>query len=91
MRRLEETEISKAILTAYHQKLADRIVSDVLIVGAGPAGLSASLHARQAGMRFVTLDKEPDIGGTVRHYPRKKLVMTSPVKVPGFGRIRCLE
>jgi len=66
-------------------------VLDLVIVGAGPAGLSASLHARQAGMRFVTLDKEPDIGGTVRHYPRKKLVMTSPVKVPGFGKIGSKE
>jgi thioredoxin reductase (NADPH) len=66
-------------------------VLDLVIVGAGPGGLSASLHARQARMRFVTLDKEPDIGGAVRHYPRKKLVMTSPVKVPGFGRIGSKE
>jgi thioredoxin reductase/ferredoxin len=65
----------------------DGDVLDLVIVGAGPAGLSASLSAKQAGMRFVTLDKEPDLGGTVRHYPRKKLVMTAPVKVPGFGKI----
>jgi thioredoxin reductase len=60
---------------------------DLVIVGAGPAGLSASLYAKEAGLRFVALDKEPDLGGTVRHYPRKKLVMTAPVKVPGFGKI----
>jgi thioredoxin reductase (NADPH) len=65
----------------------DGDVLDLVIVGAGPAGLSASLCAKQAGMRFVTLDKEPDLGGAVRHYPRKKLVMTAPVKVPGFGKI----
>lgn len=64
---------------------------DLVIVGAGPGGLSSSLHARDAGLRFVTLDKEPDIGGTVRHYPRKKLVMTAPVKVPGFGKIGSKE
>lgn len=64
---------------------------DLVVVGAGPAGLAASLYARRAGMRFVTVDKEPDIGGTVRHYPRKKLVMTSPVKIPGFGRIGTSE
>jgi len=64
---------------------------DLVIVGAGPAGLSASLHAKQAGLRFVTLDKEPDLGGTVRHYPRKKLVMTEPVKIPGFGKIGSRE
>jgi len=60
---------------------------DLVIVGAGPAGLSASLHAQRVGLRFVTIDKEAELGGTVRHYPRKKLVMTEPVKIPGVGRI----
>jgi len=59
----------------------------LVIVGAGPAGLAASLYARQAGLRFVTLEREPDLGGTVRHYPRKKLVMTAPVTVPGVGKV----
>lgn len=65
----------------------DEEMLDLVIVGAGPAGLASSLHAQEAGLRFVTLDKEADLGGTVRHYPRKKLVMTAPVVVPGFGRI----
>lgn len=64
---------------------------DLVIVGAGPGGLAASLYAKEAGFRFVTLDKEPDLGGTVRHYPRKKLVMTAPVKVPGFGKLGAKE
>ena len=72
-------------------KPAGNGVLDLIIVGAGPAGLSASLHAKHAGLNFVTLDKEPDLGGTVRHYPRKKLVMTAPVKVPGFGKIGATE
>lgn len=59
---------------------------DVVIVGCGPAGLSASLTARHAGLSFLTLERE-DVGGTVRHYPRKKLVMTRPVKVPGYGKL----
>lgn len=63
---------------------------DVAIVGCGPAGLSASLHARHHGLRFVTLERE-DIGGTVRYYPRKKIVMTSAVKVPGYGRLSFRE
>ena len=71
-------------------RLAERGEGDVLdlaIVGAGPAGLAASVYAGKAGLRYVTLDREPEPGGTVRHYPRKKLVMTEPVKVPGFGRV----
>lgn len=59
---------------------------DLIIVGCGPAGLSAALTAQRMGFRMAVLERE-DIGGTVRHYPRKKLVMTEPVKVPGYGKL----
>ncbi|MDX1547319.1 MAG: NAD(P)-binding domain-containing protein [Rhodothermales bacterium] len=59
---------------------------DALIVGCGPAGLAASLNCLHHGLDFRTLEKE-DIGGTVRYYPRKKLVMTYPLKVPGYGTL----
>lgn len=62
-------------------------ILDALIVGCGPAGLAASLNCKHKGLRFVTIEKE-DIGGTVRYYPRKKLVMTSPVDVPGYGKLK---
>lgn len=65
-------------------------VLDVAIVGCGPAGLSAALHCLDRGIRYVALEKE-DVGGAVRHYPRKKLVMTYPVKVPGYGKISARE
>ncbi len=63
---------------------------DVLIVGCGPAGLAASLACQHHRLRFQTLEKE-DIGGTVRSYPRKKLVLTSPVQIPGYGKLRYRE
>lgn len=62
-------------------------VLDVLVVGCGPAGLAASLHCKDKGLRFLTIEKE-DIGGTVRYYPRKKLVMTAPVDIPGYGKLK---
>ena len=49
---------------------------DVLIIGAGPAGLSASLAAKEKGLRFATIEQE-SLGGTIAHYPRGKIVMTS--------------
>ena len=61
---------------------------DVVIVGAGPAGISASLAAKEKGLRFVTLEQEDSFGGTVYHYPRNKVVMTSPVQLPVFGKMR---
>jgi thioredoxin reductase len=63
---------------------------DVLIVGAGPAGFSASLAAKEHGLRFETLEQDT-LGGTVSHYPRGKIVMTAPVQLPLFGQVQMRE
>lgn len=64
-------------------------VVDVCIVGAGPAGLSASLRAVEKKLSYVTLEAE-EFGGTVAKYPRQKLVMTSPVEFPLHGKFNKL-
>jgi thioredoxin reductase/Pyruvate/2-oxoacid:ferredoxin oxidoreductase delta subunit len=58
---------------------------DLIIVGAGPAGLSATLAAMEKKLRFLTLEQEDSLGGTVYHYPRNKVVMTQPVVLPMVG------
>ncbi len=65
-------------------------IVDVAIVGAGPAGLSASLRAIEKRLSYVTLESE-EFGGTVAKYPRQKLVMTSPVEFPMHGKWTKLE
>lgn len=64
---------------------SDADIWDVVVVGAGPAGISASLRAAEHGLRALTLERE-SVGGTVSKYPRQKLVMTSPVEFPLHGR-----
>jgi thioredoxin reductase len=64
---------------------------DVVIVGAGPAGLSASLAAKEKKLKAVTVEQEDSLGGTVYHYPRNKLVMTSPVNLPLIGKVKMGE
>ena len=59
---------------------------DLLVVGAGPAGIACSLRAREKGLHFETIDQET-LGGTVARYPRRKLVMTQPVDLPLVGRL----
>jgi putative YpdA family bacillithiol system oxidoreductase len=68
-----------------HATLVETDVLDVVIVGAGPAGISASLRASEHGLKTLTLERE-SVGGTVSKYPRQKLVMTSPVEFPLYGR-----
>jgi putative YpdA family bacillithiol system oxidoreductase len=65
-------------------------IYDVAIVGAGPAGLAAALTAKQRGMKFVLLE-QGDIGGTILQYPRQKIVMTSPVEIPLWGKLKLNE
>jgi putative YpdA family bacillithiol system oxidoreductase len=65
-------------------------VFDVLIVGAGPAGISASLRAIEKRLNYLTVD-EGEIGGTVAKYPRQKLVLTSPVEFPMHGKFKKTE
>jgi len=65
-------------------------IYDVLIVGAGPAGISASLRAIEKRLQYITVD-EGEVGGTVAKYPRQKLVMTSPVEFPTYGKFKKTE
>ena len=60
---------------------------DVLIVGAGPAGLAASLAAKKLGLNYLTVEQEA-LGGAVFQYPRGKLVMTAPVELPIVGKVQ---
>ena len=62
-------------------------VHQVLIVGAGPAGLAASLAALDAKLDYVTVDQET-MGGTVLQYPRHKIVMSRPVDLPIYGKLK---
>src|ERR1700689_1055736 len=60
---------------------------DVLIVGAGPAGLAASLAAKKMGLSYQTVEQDA-LGGAVFQYPGGKLVMTAPVELPIVGKVQ---
>jgi len=59
-------------------------IREILIVGAGPAGLSAALTAHHNHLSYLLIDQQ-EAGGTILQYPRKKIVMTRPVELPLFG------
>ena len=60
---------------------------DLLIVGAGPAGIACALRCKELGLRARILDQQPEIGGTVASYPRRKMVMTQPLVLPLHGKL----
>lgn len=72
------------------QRSTDDAIKDLIIVGAGPAGLSAALTAKKHNLSYLVLDQQ-DAGGTILQYPRRKLVMTQPVEIPLYGMLKETE
>ncbi|HZU84229.1 MAG TPA: NAD(P)-binding domain-containing protein [Polyangiaceae bacterium] len=60
---------------------------DAVVVGAGPAGMSATLRLMQSGRRVLLLERDA-IGGTIMHYPRAKVVMTGALELAGVATVR---
>jgi thioredoxin reductase (NADPH) len=79
-----------ARLKAHGSALPIPGVYDVLVIGAGPAGISASLRAIEHKLNYLTIERD-EIGGTVAKYPRQKLVMTSPVEFPMYGKFNKMQ
>jgi len=60
---------------------------DVVVVGAGPAGISCALGLVEHGLKILVVDQEK-YGGTIAHYPRAKVVMTGSFELAGYGTVR---
>ncbi|HEY5593108.1 MAG TPA: NAD(P)-binding domain-containing protein [Paludibacter sp.] len=63
---------------------------DLIVVGAGPAGISATLAAKKANLKVLTLE-QGTLGGTVFTFPRSKIVMTHPMDLPLYGKVKLKE
>ena len=81
--------ISQKVVSARGQAGGD--VLDVAIVGTGPAGIAAAAAAHELKLSYVALEQEQDLGGTIFHYPRRKLVLVQAVDVPLWGRMKEAE
>lgn len=81
---------SQAVASVARRR-SGRAALDLVVVGAGPAGIAAGLAAIEHKLRYLVIEQEPDLGGTVYHYPRNKVAMTAPVKLPVVGRMRFTE
>jgi len=64
---------------------------DVVIVGAGPAGIAAGLGSIASKLKYKLIEQEDSLGGAVFHYPRNKIAMTAPVKLPLIGKVKMTE
>ena len=60
-----ETDISRVIIKEYTRRLLEHLENDVVIVGAGPAGLAAAYYLAKAGVKTTVIEKKLSIGGGI--------------------------
>ena len=81
-------EQGRQAINTLRKKAAAGADYDVVIVGCGPAGLSAGLSAIEHKLRYKLLEQEDSLGGAVYHYPRHKVTMTAPVDLALIGKVK---
>jgi thioredoxin reductase len=74
-----------AAIAASLEKISrERDAYDLVIVGAGPAGISAALEAERLHLRYVVLEQD-SAAASIRSFPRGKLVFDQPLGMPMVG------
>ncbi len=87
----KSAEQGRQAMKAIREKRGGSAPLDVVIVGAGPAGIAAGLGALEQKMKYVIVEQEDSFGGSVYQYPRNKVTMTSPVQLPIVGKLKIGE
>lgn len=59
---------------------------DLIIIGAGPAGISAALRAKELGLRCEVIE-QGNVAQSIRSFPRGKLVFDQPLEIPSAGKL----
>ncbi len=70
----------------HETRVPGRAEKDVAIIGAGPAGIAASIGCRALGLSIRVIDQDT-VGGTIYHYPRQKVVTVDYLQLPLHGHI----
>jgi thioredoxin reductase (NADPH) len=82
--KLAVEHIAKTLPPGAPRLHGDEGAYDVVIVGSGPAGLSAGLEALASKLRYLILE-QGTLSDTIAKYPRRKVLFAEPLRVPLYG------
>lgn len=63
-----------------------RPVTDVVVIGAGPAGISAALRAKEKNLSCIVLE-QATVAASIKSFPRAKVVYDPPLDLPVEGEL----
>ena len=83
---VREVEITRAIVNEFHEVLIDRAESDVIVIGAGPAGLTASRELSNRGFKVLVIEQNNYLGGGywLGGYMMNPVTVREPAQGPRF-------
>lgn len=79
-------EIARSLREVRPRAAGQSDVLDLVIVGAGPAGISAALRAKELGLSAVVIE-QGNVAQSIRSFPRGKLVFDQPLELPVAGKL----
>ena len=65
LKPVREAKVTQALLACAYEKLSKASETDVIVVGAGPSGLTAARYTAKAGLRAVVLERDLSFGGGI--------------------------
>lgn len=83
---LQGAHAVEQIAESLKQGSADDAPLDLIVVGAGPAGISAALRAKELGLRCEVVE-QGSVAQSIQSFPRGKLVFDQPLELPITGKL----